>query len=246
MFIVNIAIANLVTIVGCYPLAIASSVSGRWVGGTVLCDVTGYATGVSSMVSIVSLFAFALDIHGLVSINHNNTNALVEVIHTTKSRVLKVLISVWLYSSLCILPPLIGWSDIKELPAGLNCAPDWSTSSLTSLSYLVFLVINAFVWPVVGMFYLLYKVHKMLKSSQSSAINATLMVRHLKYRRLIRVVGAALIANCIVWTPYMIYSFVMTIRGDDNSSSAVKIIPAYIAKLSCMVNPIVYMIFDTR
>jgi len=245
-FIVNIAIANLVTIFCCYPIAIASSISSKWVGGGVLCDITGYGTGASCMVSIVTIFAFAHDINCLVNANHANVNTAAENIHTTKARVVKILVTIWGYSLLCLLPPLIGWSEMIPLSAGTNCAPNWAADSANGLSYLVFLMFNAFAWPVAGTIYLLYKTHKMLKASHLADSNATLMTRHLKYKRLVKVISSALIVNCISWVPYVIYSLILSIKGESVSSVFAEMIPAYIAKASCLVNPAVYMVFDAR
>lgn len=245
-FIVNIAIANLVTMLSCYPMAIFSSVTRRWMVGGLLCDITGYATGASCMASIVTIFAFAHDINCLVNLNLANINALQDVSHTTNARIIKILVTIWVYCLLCLLPPLIGWSEMVPLSAGTNCAPNWNGDSINGLSYLVFLIFNAFSWPVAGTAYLLYKTHKTLKASQLAAGNAALVTRHLKYKRLVKVIGSALIVNCIAWIPYVIYSLVLSIQGDGVSSEIGEMIPAYIAKATCLVNPAVYLVFDSR
>jgi c-opsin len=238
-FLVNIAVANTVMIFSCYPIAFVSSLSNSWVGGSVGCDIQGLLTGTSAMVSIVTIFAFTLKIYRHV------TSRNVAVVASRKFRSQKTLAGIWVYSLLCMIPPLLGWSSMTVQFGNTNCAPNWVTGDAQGLTYLIFLITSAFAWPVVGTAILLYNLRIFFKSNVCISNPAAALIAYQRYKIVVRIVGVVMMLGMIAWSPYVIYSLANSING-GSSSPLTSMIPAYIAKASSVLNPIVYWMMNPR
>ncbi|EDO39955.1 predicted protein [Nematostella vectensis] len=243
-YFINTAISNLILILSSYPLAFVASLSHNLHEGTFICDFTGYLVSVGSAGAFVTMAVLTFEIYQHVSSEANIGQAIEE---EKQWKTFKILGAIWIYSCLCLTPPLVGWSSMTLQSDKTNCAPNWVTQDVKGLSYLVFLTTSVFIIPmaVTGVyFYKLYRYFHNTDINVTSNPSFAYKLEHYKVTQ--KMVFAAITVNAICWSPYAIYSLASSIKGEELSQGAGSLIPSYFGKVSAIFNPIVYWIFNTR
>lgn len=142
---INVAVANLTILVIECPLLLVSSNHGRlWPDSILICNLRGFICGAASINMIITLQFLVTKTAELVKNNKSRNN----IYRAFLLRESTLIVFSWLYSMLCMLPPVVGWSDIHMDPSGLSCALDWWTQTTSNKSYLVVLSMVTFVLPV--------------------------------------------------------------------------------------------------
>nr|FAA00403.1 TPA: opsin [Nematostella vectensis] len=244
-YFVNLVVCNLLLLLSSYPLAFIASVKDAWVGGEIACQASGYIVSVAAAVSFVTMAFFTMEIYRHVTKTDITINERIQTKRCGKTA--KIISFIWVYSCVCVAPPLLGWSSMTEQSGHTNCAPDWVTQDAEGLSYLIFLVIAVFLIPmaVTAMFFI--KLYRYFHNPQID-VNATpsFLLKIERYKMTLKVVFAAILANALCWSPYALYSLVSSFKGEEMVTGYQSLIPAHFAKISAVVNPIVYWIFNPR
>ena len=138
---INLIVSNLVMVVVCCPLVLASCINRGWLFGDAGCSISGFATGVANITTIVTLSYIMRQISSVV---FKSTNSFV---HTKKKQFFYITIS-WMYGLVCMLPTVTGWSSLVLEPGEVNCALRWTSSAPKDIIYMVLLIIVSYVLPV--------------------------------------------------------------------------------------------------
>ncbi|XP_050420933.1 probable G-protein coupled receptor No18 [Adelges cooleyi] len=140
IFIVSLAVADLMVAIGVLPLNVVYNVTGQWLFGGVVCKLWLTCDVLCCTASILNLCAIALDRYRAI------TQPIAYAQKRTVSRVLWTVALVWLVSAIISSPPLIGWNDWPEAfdertPCTLTTHP----------GYVVYSSMGSFFIPLVVM-----------------------------------------------------------------------------------------------
>jgi hypothetical protein len=146
-FIVSLAVADMAVAVLVMPLHIAHYVAGKWIFGTVLCDVWLTFDVLLCTASILNLCAIALDRYWAI---HDPLNYASK---RTVKRVLIVISIVWVASALVSIPPSLGWSDIKN-----EEYDEYACHLNDDLGYVIYSACGSFYIPLCIMLFVYLKI----------------------------------------------------------------------------------------
>lgn len=162
---INVTVANATILIFECPLLMVSSTQRTlWPENGIICNMRGFLCGAASINTIITFQFLVTKTMALVK-NVSPSSFLGEIMLKESTM---IAIS-WLYSMLCMLPPLLGWSSIHVDPSGLSCALDWWTQTSENIAYLVVLTIFAFCLPVSYLAYKLVSLWFYFANKQPSA-----------------------------------------------------------------------------
>lgn len=109
IFIVSLAVADLMVAIGVLPLNVVYNVTGVWLFGGVVCKLWLTCDVLCCTASILNLCAIALDRYRAI------TQPIAYAQKRTVSRVMWTVALVWIVSAVISSPPLIGWNDWPDV-----------------------------------------------------------------------------------------------------------------------------------
>lgn len=109
IFLVSLAAADIAVAIFVMPFNVAYSIMGKWIFGLHICELWLTCDVLCCTASILNLCAIALDRYWAI---HDPINYAQK---RTLNRVLCMILSVWVISTLISVPPLIGWNDWPEI-----------------------------------------------------------------------------------------------------------------------------------
>ena len=150
----NLAVGDILIVIVVYPVAIASNLVDQPLKeGSLRCKWSAFANGAIGITAIATLVVMS----GVMYYGIKQTLPKAKI--HAKNMFLLVL-GTWLYGILLNLPPVIGWTKAVPGKAGISCAPEWTTSEMGGVAYIVFLLVFGFCLPltVIGTFhYMIYR-----------------------------------------------------------------------------------------
>ena len=246
IFIVSVAISDLLFSVTCLPLLTITNVYGRWIYGAIGCQLTGFVSTLCGLASIVHLAAGA----------HERYVALVHPLKKSKvftvRKTIYYSLALWAYALFWSATPLCGWSGFQQEGVGTSCSVRWQSRATVDLSYNISLITGCFMLPVCIMAFSyskccgeICKSTKRAKSTWGKCSPYTRKTLEME-RKMVVLFGVMTTAFLVAWTPYAVVSVTYMIGGPYVISDFVASVPAYFAKLSACVNPIVYVLMYRR
>nr|DAC74081.1 TPA_exp: Amphiop6 [Branchiostoma belcheri] len=230
--VANLCLSQLLMCLSYSPVTAVSNYLHRWVGGYIGCQVVGFLTGVSCMVSILSITAIARQQLGVVRAPLHSLTAFK---HSTE---LKRVVFIWFISIVCMLPPLFGWNRFVVNPLQFSATMDYLSTDASSKAYIVVLMVCGFSVPLASIchsyssiFHRVFKLGqtKHIRKSAKNGING------------ISVALAGLTITslfCVCWFPYMVVVILGLAEADIPPELDMAASP--LAKLSTTVNSILF------
>lgn len=149
---INLALADIFIVAFGYPIAIHSNLRGRLLGSS-RCVWSGFVNGAVGIASIFTLTEMVVvSYFGVKQISANNSRL-------STQKVICLIGSSWLYGSLCMLPPLLGWNRFVLSSSKVSCCPDWAGKSVPDVTYNLLLVVFGFFLPLIVMMVCYYKIY---------------------------------------------------------------------------------------
>lgn len=141
IFIVSLAVADLMVAIGVLPLNVVYNVTGVWLFGGVVCKLWLTCDVLCCTASILNLCAIALDRYRAI------TQPIAYAQKRTVSRVMWTVALVWIASAVISSPPLIGWNDWPDVfdertPCALTTHPGYVVYSSMGSFYIPLLVMS--------------------------------------------------------------------------------------------------------
>ncbi|XGW03652.1 hypothetical protein V3C99_015098 [Haemonchus contortus] len=162
MFILNLALADLIVCMFSLPLTPVTSIYKNWYFGELMCHSLPWIQGASVFVATFSLAAIAIDRYMMVVTPHQS--------RMTAPHARLVMVCLWVISGLITLP--YSWFMTLEEHEGLCgkfCTEAWPNARLRQ-AYTVFVLITQFFLPFVIMFYCYSKIFKHLRRRTQARI----------------------------------------------------------------------------
>ncbi|XP_077864897.1 tachykinin-like peptides receptor 86C [Saccoglossus kowalevskii] len=160
IFLVNLAVADLITAIVSMPFTFTTLMYGHWIYGTVMCPTTLFVVQVTVCVSIYTLTAIGIDryyavVHPLK-------------LRVTKNRNIYVIMSIWLISAVSGIVQLIMARTRQHYWDGeiiYSCSERWPDEA-SSAVYEVFVMSVTYVIPLLILSYTYFKVGSKLWGRQ--------------------------------------------------------------------------------
>ena len=237
VFILCIAIGDFFLTVSVCPLSLSSSVAGKWLWGRGGCIWYGFITTCSSLAAVCEITALAFVSY--ITIRSSTPNPV------STRRAFQAVLCSWLLGILSSCFPIIGWSEYTFEAFGLHCSINWDLITLGNLTYSAYLLIIFYLLPVsiivfsyTKIFFLIRRVYFQAEERWGPTADVTKDT----YQGQVKVAKqlmVTILGFMVVWTPYAVISTLVLAFGTD-ISHGFREYPAMFAKLSVVVNPVLY------
>ena len=234
MFIVALAVSDLLISVSCMPLSVATLVQGRWVFGTIVCQLQGFA--------IFTFAASSLNTMGIIAISRY-----VCVVKPTryivlfrKQRILLYIAAVWCMVVIGSVPPLIFQTGRYTFqPAKAMCMYPFQTN----IAYTVFIecVFVAAPFTLITfcyakVFYIVARLNHVFKQ-ENNPEQLRAIVEEAKVTKTLALVMASF---SLCWLPISIMDYIDAARGEPTLPRKMYLTYGFLVYLSSTVNPFIY------
>ena len=245
VFLISVAASDLFCSVSTLPFYVVANAYGRWIYGDVGCTLIAFVACLSGLASLMHLAAAS----------YERYVALVHPLNSQKFTVryaARISLAMWLYALFWSLMPLCGWSGFEQEGIGTSCSVRWKSRRMLDLSYNICLLLACYVLPVSVMCFSYVKCCREIKTGAKCA--KELWGRSSRFtrktfeteRRMARLFGVMTLAFLGAWTPYAVVSFIAMIGGPHVISDVAASTPAFLAKTSACLSPIIYVFLYKR
>ena len=245
VFLISVAASDLFCSVSTLPFYVVANAYEKWIYGDVGCTLIAFAACLSGLASLMHLAAAS----------YERYIALVHPLNSQKFTVryaARISLAMWLYALFWSLMPLCGWSGFEQEGIGTSCSVRWKSRRMLDLSYNICLLLACYVLPVSVMCFSYVKCCREIKTGAKCA--KELWGRSSSFtrktfeteRRMARLFGVMTLAFLGAWTPYAVVSFIAMIGGPHVISDVAASTPAFLAKTSACLSPIIYVFLYKR
>ncbi|XP_035982093.1 melanopsin-A isoform X2 [Fundulus heteroclitus] len=250
MFIINLAITDLLMCITQSPIFFTTSMHKRWIFGEKGCELYAFCGALFGICSMITLMVIAIDRYFVI------TRPLTSIGVLSRKRALLVLLVAWLYSLGWSLPPFFGWS--AYVPEGLltSCTWDYMTFTPSVRAYTMLLFIFVFFLPLFIIIYCYVFIFRAIRStnravgkisgsthSHSSSRDSVKTFRRLQNEwKMAKIALIVILLYVVSWSPYSTVALTAFAGYADMLTPYMNSVPAVIAKASAIHNPIIYAI----
>lgn len=215
------------------------------------CDVYAFTCGVGGIGSILNMALIAHERYTFISQSKHPYFSKPSGV----GRPLCLIAAVWLYATVIMAPPLLGWSEFVLDGHGTSCTFDYVTKSASNRSYYLVLFVIGFIIPLsaTATYYSLLFRHVQHHEKRWRR-TGTEILRHSpkgsqNQQREMKVVKSCMlvvVTFVIAWTPYAVVALVGCFSPHQSLSPIVTLVPAVFAKMCVIQNPIIYSFTHPR
>ncbi|XP_028279792.1 melanopsin-A-like [Parambassis ranga] len=250
MFIINLAITDLLMCVTQTPTFFTTSMHKRWIFGEKGCELYAFCGALFGICSMITLTVIAVDRYFVI------TRPLTSIGVLSRKRAFLILVAAWLYSLGWSLPPFFGWS--AYVPEGLmtSCTWDYMTFTPSVRAYTMLLFIFVFFLPLFIIIYCYVFIFRAIRStnqavgkingsthSHSSTRDSVKSFHRLQNEwKMAKIALIVILLYVISWSPYSTVALTAFAGYADMLTPYMNSVPAIIAKASAIHNPIIYAI----
>ncbi|XP_028983217.1 melanopsin-A isoform X2 [Betta splendens] len=244
MFVINLAVTDLLMCVTQTPTFFITSMNRRWIFGERACELYAFCGALFGICSMITLTVIAVDRYFVI------TRPLSSIGVLSRKRALLILTAAWTYSLGWSLPPFFGWS--AYVPEGLmtSCTWDYMTFTPSVRAYTMLLFIFVFFLPlfiIICCYIFIFRairstnraVGKMHGSSRDSMKSLHRLQNEWKMAKIALMV---ILLYVVSWSPYSTVALTAFAGYADMLTPYMNSVPAVIAKASAVHNPIIYAI----
>ncbi|XP_076831305.1 vertebrate ancient long opsin a [Brachyhypopomus gauderio] len=235
--IVNLCLADfLMSLIG-GTLSIVTNYHGYFFLGTWACVLEGFAVTFFGIVALWSLAILAFERFFVICRPWGNTR--LQGKHAALG-----LLFVWMYSFICTIPPVLGWSSYTVSKIGTTCEPNWYSGDPHDQTFIITFFITCFALPL-GVIIVCYS--KLLRKLRKvSNTHGRLVNARKPERQVSRMVVVMIIAFMVAWTPYALFSIIVTIHPTIYLDPRLAAAPAFFAKTAAVYNPVIYVYMNKQ
>ncbi|XP_013794803.1 histamine H2 receptor-like [Limulus polyphemus] len=221
MFIVNLAVADVLTAAIDMPVSLVTINHGDWIMGDFFCKLNGFTMALLLICSIHTLMY--ISIHKYISITRPFSRAM------NPRRILIMIAAAWCWSALCATGPLVGWNNIIYKLGSSQCGPSLP-DGLLDYSHSIVITTTNYLIPLAVMIFCYCRIfqeidehmHRIRETSNIPLQNTLMQQKRMS-------VTLFLVLSCflVCWTPFVLYSSTVAFVKDKS-------------KVPLIVNPIAY------
>lgn len=231
ILITSLAISDIAMLLFEFPITFSAMITGRWLGGFYLCQITGYAVPFLCSASVQTMALMALDRHFRIA--HPARHRTIFSVRRTKLMALLV----WLCASTVQLPYVANGDVYTFHPGKGICFVEFTLSAKVGIIYLVLpsIVVQHFYMKVFLALRANRRHVQTLRGLTSDPLRMT--IQEVKLTRTLLV---TVLAYAICWTPVMITDLVDMALGGWALPRGAYLMYSTCGLASCCINPLVY------
>uniref|UniRef100_A0AAQ6II62 G-protein coupled receptors family 1 profile domain-containing protein n=1 Tax=Anabas testudineus TaxID=64144 RepID=A0AAQ6II62_ANATE len=250
MFVINLAITDLLMCITQTPTFFITSMHKRWIFGEKACELYAFCGALFGICSMITLTVIAVDRYFVI------TRPLTSIGVLSRKRALLILMAAWVYSLGWSLPPFFGWS--AYVPEGLmtSCTWDYMTFTPSVRAYTMLLFIFVFFLPLFIIIYCYIFIFRAIRTTNQAVgkINGSVhghgssrdsmksFHRLQNEWKMAKIALIVILLYVISWSPYSTVALTAFAGYADMLTPYMNSVPAVIAKASAIHNPIIYAI----
>ncbi|KAL0966856.1 hypothetical protein UPYG_G00301010, partial [Umbra pygmaea] len=235
LLLINISFSDLLVCVLGTPFSFAASTQGRWLIGKSGCVWYGFANTLFGIVSLISLAVLSYE-------RYCTMMGPTEADATNYRKIALGIAFSWVYSLVWSVPPLMGWSRYGLEGPGITCSVDWTAKSANNVSYIICLFVFCLIVPFMVIVFCYGKLLHAVK--QVTSINTAMSRR--REQRVLFMVVVMVIVYLVCWLPYGVMALLATFGPPGFITPEASIVPAIMAKVSTVVNPVIYIFMNMQ
>ncbi|XP_028983572.1 vertebrate ancient long opsin a [Betta splendens] len=233
--IVNLAIADFLVSLTGGVISFLTNARGYFFLGKWACVLEGFAVTFFGIVALWSLAVLSFERFFVICRPLGN-------IRLQAKHAILGLLFVWTFSFIWTFPPVLGWNRYTVSKIGTTCEPDWYTTSMINHSYIITFFTTCFILPLGVIFFCYGKLlRKLRKVSHGRLANAKK-----PERQVTRMVIVMIVAFMVGWTPYAVFSILVTAHPTVELDPRLASIPAFFSKTAAVYNPIIYVFMNKQ
>ncbi|KAL3205610.1 hypothetical protein MRX96_011097 [Rhipicephalus microplus] len=206
MFIVNLAIADILVALLDMPVSMATLLRGDWVMGQAFCQFNGFTMALLLMCSIHTLMY--MSVHKYISITRPFSHR-----GEGYRKVAVFLVAAWLWPFFCAITPFLGLTEIVYKRGASQCGPAYPRD-LKMYSHSALITITNYFVPLGVMAFCYVNIFRVIADHMSRVKNHMGLHNSVVQQKRINItLFLVLICFLLCWTPYMIYTFYVNSRG---------------------------------
>nr|XP_046188750.1 melanopsin-A-like [Oncorhynchus gorbuscha] len=208
MFIINLAITDLLMCLTQAPIFFTTSMHKRWIFGEKGCELYAFCGALFGICSMITLMVIAVDRYFVI------TRPLASIGVLSKKRAQLILLAAWVYSLGWSLPPFFGWS--AYVPEGLltSCSWDYVTFTPSVRAYTMLLFTFVFFIPLIVIMYCYFFIFRAIRTTNravtkincnGSTRDSIKSFRRLKNEwKMAKIALIVILLYVISWSPYSV------------------------------------------
>lgn len=251
LFILNLAVCDLMLSLLDNAFSIASTLHGKWLFGRGGCISYGFFHYFFICCTVSTLAAISVDRFFFIT-RPSQTRA-VQII--TRRKAIGILAIIYLYTILFTFPPCVGWNNfVEEAIFYSGCYINYGDQRTSSIAYSVIAPFFLFLIPLTIMIYCYARIFFAVRRSTQRTIGRSLGTQtsvrkrhpllkrtHIQTAKMIIVV---IFFSMIVWVPYVVVSFIKAANG--HIAPLVSHITVLVAKSCVIYNVLIYAILNRK
>ncbi|VVC25189.1 G protein-coupled receptor, rhodopsin-like,GPCR, rhodopsin-like, 7TM [Cinara cedri] len=245
IYLVNLAFADLLVIVLCYPFTLIATLTVEWHLGEWICKLIPYLQGMSVNASINTLMVISVE----------RWKSICYPLSKYEANTSFVLAIIWLVSLIIPMPWLV-YFDVQPLgPDSENmqiCMENWPTAAMGNTYFVVANICLCYVFPlsVIGACYMLIWKKVSCRQVPGESVPKVVVLMQRCKVRVFNMILYVVALFTISWLPlYMIFSVIKFFSLPPDAEAMVENclpIAQWLGTLNSCLNPLIYAIKDEK
>lgn len=200
MFLVNLAVADMLTAIFNMPFSMITVIEGEWIFGTAFCQFNGFTLPLFFIVSIHTLMY--ISIHKYISITRPFSRAM------SSRRIYMMVAASWLWATFCAVTTLKGGNHVLYKKGTSQCGPS-IPDELNKYMHSIMITTCNYVIPLAVMSYCYWNIFREIHEHMNrirETSNVDLQNSLNQQRRISGTLFLVLACFLFCWTPYILYT----------------------------------------
>ncbi|XP_043195207.1 melatonin receptor type 1A-like isoform X2 [Amphibalanus amphitrite] len=234
LFLVNLAVTDVLAALVNMPVALVTLTQGRWVFGEVLCQLNGFTFGLGTMASIHTMMH--ISIHKYISMARPFSRFM------TRRRIVVILAAAWLWSIFYNLTPQLELTHTVYKEGATQCGPAIPRDSKQHIHSAVNSTFNFFL-PLGVMLFCYTRIFVNFRqhlNRMGETSNMAERRRVLQQQRIAVTLFLVLACFLLCHVPYIVYSTGLVYAGQEHMPIIMNPISYWCIYMNSALNPITY------
>ena len=234
MFVVALAVSDLLISVCCMPLSVATLVQSRWVFGTTVCQLQGFAIFTFAMSSLNTMGIIAISRYFCV------VKPTRYIVLFRKQRIVLYTAAVWCMALIGSVPPLIFQTGGYTFqPGKAMCMYPFQSN----IAYTVFIECVFVAAPFTLITFCYAKVFYTVSRSNrvfTQENNPEQLRANVEEAKVTKTLALVMLSFSLCWLPISIMDYIDAARGEPTLPRQVYLTYGFLVYLSSTINPFIY------
>ncbi|XP_029198816.2 melanopsin-B-like [Acropora millepora] len=249
LFILNLALCDLMLSILDNVFSITSTLHGRWLFGRAGCVTYGFFHYFLICCTVSTLAAISVDRFFFITRPSQARTAQM----ITPRKAVAMLAIIYFYTLMFTFPPCIGWNNFEvEESFYSGCYINYADQRASSIAYSIIAPFFLFLVPLTIMIFCYARIFAVVRRSTQRTINRPFGAQSLKRYPLLKrthiqtakIIVVVILFSMIVWVPYVVVSFVKAANGKVNP--LLSHITVLVAKSCVVYNVLIYAVLNRK